>query len=323
MKKTLTIIATIISLTVFGQSAEELLVSGIEKANNQKYKEAIIDFTKSIAKDANNAETYYNRGTIKMTISDFDGALLDYDKAIKLNPKQTNAYYNRAGIYVNTQQYKKALLDLNKVIELDEKFPSALTLRGQVKYALNDNNGSCNDFKRANEIGDKNAETYISKYCNETETDKESLSLKWPEDEKWKIAETQENDRLKFTELLRNGETFENWTEIGTMLVYKGVTGEDIEFRANLLYEQTKQQCPKAKFTIVDMDKKIEYPWIIFSIECPISGQLKTPESQLWLIIQGNASMYLVDRAIKEESLPSKIKLKWTNFFKTAKIISK
>jgi len=323
MKKILSVIATIITLTAFGQTAEELLISGIEKANDQKYKEAIKDFTKSIAKDPKNAETYYNRGTIKMTISDFDGAISDYNKVIKLNPKQINAYYNRSGVYANTQQYKKALLDLNKVIKMDEKFPSALTLRGQIKYALNDSEGSCKDFKRAKEVRDQSSGSYIAKYCNALKIDNESLSLKWPEDEEWKIQTPQENDKLKFTELLRNGENFENWTEIGNMLVYKGLTGKDVEFRAKMLYEQTKQKCPKAKFSIVEMDKKIEYPWIIFSIECPVSGQIKTPESQLWYIVQGNASMYLVDRAIKKESLPHDLKQKWTNFFKTGKIVAK
>jgi hypothetical protein len=106
------------------------------------------------------------------------------------------------------------------------------------------------------------------------------------------------------------------------MLVYKGVTNEDVLFRAELLYEQMKQKSPRAKFTIVEIDKKIEYPWIIFSIECPVSGQTKTPESQLWYIVQGNSSMYLVDRAVKEKSLPDVLKLKWTKFFKTGKILN-
>jgi tetratricopeptide (TPR) repeat protein len=322
MKKTLATIATIITMTALGQTAQELLQKGIEKESQQNHKGAIKDFTKAIDKDNNYAEAFYNRGTVKMNISDLPGALADFTEAIRLNPKQINAYYNRAGVYANTEKYKEALLDLNKVVEVNEEFPSALTLRGQIKSILNDNEGGCKDFQRAKEVGDQAAGTYISKYCNKKEISKESFSLKWPDNEKWKIETPQENDKMKFTELLRNGETFDNWTEIGSMSVYKGVTGEDVEFRAKSIYEQTKQMCPAAKFAIVEMDKKIEYPWIIFSIECPASGQTKTPESQLWYIVQGNLSMYVNDRAVKEKSLPTDLKLKWTDFFKTGKILN-
>jgi|688.fasta_scaffold77032_6 tetratricopeptide (TPR) repeat protein len=320
MRNTLTLIVTLIAITSFGQSAQEFLESGIEKENQQKHKEAIKDFTNAIKKDPNLAEAFFARGTVKMNISDLSGALDDFNEAIRIDPKQVSAIYNRAGIYANTQKFDKALLDLNSVISIDEKFPSALTLRGQIKSALNDNEGSCKDFQRAKEIGDKSANSYISKYCNEKDAKKEFLNLKWPKDENWKEQTPQENGKMKFVELLRNNETFDNWTEIGTMITYKGIVGEDVEFRAKSLYDQTKESCPAAKFTIIEMDKKIEYPWIIFSIECPVSGQTKTPESQIWYIIQGNSSLYANDRAIKQKSLPKDTIMKWTEFFKTGKV---
>jgi tetratricopeptide (TPR) repeat protein len=323
MRRVLTTILTIITISTFGQTAQEFLKQGIEKEKQQNHIGAIKDFTKAIDKDDNYAEAYYNRGTVKMNISDFPGALSDLSEAIKLNPKQINAYYNRAGIYANIENFNEALLDLNKVVEMDEKFPSALTLRGQIKSIQNDIDGSCKDFQRAKVIGDKDADLYISKYCSRLEVDNESLFLEWPENEKWKIESNQENSKMKLVELLHNGETFKNWTEIGTMITYKGIIGEDVELRAKSLYEQTKENCPAAKFTIIEMDKKIEFPWIIFSIECPVSGKTKTPESQLWYFVQGNSSLYAIDRAIKEKSLPADLKLKWTEFFKTGKIVKK
>lgn len=323
MRKTITLIATIITLSSFGQSAQDFLESGIEKENQQKHKEAIKDFTNAIKKDPNFAEAFFARGIVKMNTSNFPAALEDFNEAIRINPKQISAIYNRAGIYANTEKFDKALLDLNSVINIDEKFPSALTLRGQIKSVLNDDDGSCKDFQRAKEIGDKSANSYISKYCNKKDAKEEFLNLKWPKNENWKEQTPQENDKMKFVELLRDNETFENWTEIGTMITYKGVIGDDIEFRAKSLYNQTKEKCPAAKFTIIEMDKKIEYPWIIFSMECPVSGQTKTPESQIWCIIQGHSSLYVNDRAIKQKSLSKEIILNWTEFFKTAKVESK
>ena len=323
MKNKFALIAIIITLNCFGQTAQEFLQTGIEKAEKQKYQEAIKDFSNAIKKDATLADAFFSRGTVKMNLSDFSGALEDFNQTIKINPKQINAIYNRAGVYANTEKFKEALNDLNLVVSIDEKFPSALTLRGQVKMILNDEEGGCKDFNRAKEIGDQSAISYISKYCNNIKVEDEVFVLNWPQKENWKQQTPQENDKMKFVEFLRNNETFENWTEIGTMITYKGITGEDVEFRAQSMYQITKEKCPQAKFTIIEMDKKIEYPWIIFSTECPVSDETKTPESQLWYLVQGNASLYLCDRAVKQKFLPKDKLLNWTKFFKTAEIVSK
>ena len=321
MRKTLTLFATIITLTSFGQSAQDFLESGIEKENQQKHKEAIKDFTNAIKKDPNLADAFFARGTVKMNTSDFPGALEDFNEAIRINPKQISAIYNRAGIYANTEKFDKALLDLNSVINIDEKFPSALTLRGQIKSVLNDNDGSCKDFQRAKEIGDKSANSYISKYCNKKDAKEEFLNLKWPKNENWKEQTPQENDKMKFVELLRNNETFENWTEIGTCTAYKNSINVPCNVVMNMTFENLKKKSPKAKLTVIEKDEKAEFPWILFTIECPNFIDDNKPESQLWYIIQGKTSLYTNFRAVKKATIPSELKEKWIPFFKSGKMI--
>lgn len=322
MKLKLTLILTFTLFNCFGQTAHEFLKRGNEKVKLQNHTGAIEDFTKVIELDKNFTDAYYNRGTVKMHIADLMGAISDFDQAIKLNPSHGEAYFNRGGIYAQTEKYTEALLDLNKVIELDEKFHSALTLRGQIKNFLNDTEGSCKDFNRAKELGDGAAGTYISKYCNTKTINSESLYLDWPANEKWEMQAPQENDVMKLTEVFRTGENADSWTEMGTLQVFKGVTAVDVEARAKSLFDQTLRNCAEAKFTLIEMDKKTENPYIIFSIECPVSSEYQSIESQVWHIVQGKSSLYISNRAVREKYLPADLKLKWTAFFKTAKIVS-
>lgn len=74
--------------------------------------------------------------------------------------------------------------------------------------------------------------------------------------------------------------------------------------------------------TFIEKDESVEYPWIIFTIECPSFKNDKTPESQLWYVVQGKTSLYTNFRAIKKAEIPENLKEKWTKFFKTGKIVN-
>lgn len=90
-----------------------------------------------------------------------------------------------------------------------------------------------------------------------------------------------------------------------------------------LMYEQSKLQAPKATLTFIEKDEKAEYPWIIFTIESPGFINDKTPESQLWYIVQGKQALYTNFRALKQATISPELKEKWTKFFKTGKIVNK
>lgn len=315
MKKII-LLLIILSNNLFSQTFEDAFNKGVESANNQDLKSAINYFSKAIQINPESSEAYYSRGTIKMNLKDYQGAIIDFNKTISLDDKFVKAYYNRAGIMFMSQKLEEALPDMNKVIELDETFPEALTVRGQIKFFLKDEEGACKDFNRAKEIGDKNASQYISKFCGQKNVSTERYTIDWSKKPEWKIAEKQENEKMVFIELLKDYEKFENWTEISTMITYKGVVNEDVEDRAKMLYDQTKEKFPKAKLKVIELNKSVEFPSILFIIECPV-------ESQLWYIVQGNSSMYLIDWAMKKSSLPKEEIESWAEFFKSGKIESK
>ncbi len=147
--------------------------------------------------------------------------------------------------------------------------------------------------------------------------------LYWPESENWKIGADQENEQTHVLDLIHSNETIEKWTELGNMTSIKGVRGVPMDKAMNLMFDQAKLNSPKAKLTFIEKDESIEYPWIIFTIESPSFKNDKTPESQLWYIVQGKQALYTNFRAVKQATIPGDLKDKWIKFFKTGKVINK
>ena len=323
MKQLLTILVFLISTTSFGQTANEFLKSGIEKHNSKDFEGAIKDYTKAIKSDKNLQDAYFNRGICELALQDFKSAKKDLDKTIEIDPKFVKAYYSRATVLVSQQKYAEALPDLDKTIELDPTTPNALTLRGQIRIQTRNKNGACADFKKAKENGDVNAVKYIGQFCGNEQQIGESLMLYWPDNENWKVGDDQENAEQHVIDLIPSNETIDTWTELGNMTSIKGVKGVPVEKAMELMFEQVKQNSPKAKLTFIEKDEKAEYPWIIFTIEAPNFKNDKKPESQLWYIVQGKQALYTNFRAVKQATIPVNLKEKWTKFFKEGKITNK
>ena len=321
MKQLFTILALSLLITSFGQTADEYIKNGVEKHNAKDLEGAIKDYTKALKLDKNLTNAYFNRGMCEQALKNYKDACKDFDVTIKLDPKLANAFYCKATVLVAQEKYKEALSNLDKTIELKLNTPNALSLRGQVKAQLGDKIGACEDFNKAKQIGDKNSEKLLSDYCGNKQQDGESFALHWPESENWKIGSNQENDKMTMIELIHANETFENWTEIGTCTAYKNSINVPCNVVMNMTFENLKKKSPKAKLTVIEKDEKAEFPWILFTIECPNFIDDNKPESQLWYIIQGKTSLYTNFRAVKKATIPSELKEKWIPFFKSGKMI--
>jgi tetratricopeptide (TPR) repeat protein len=306
----------------FAQTAQEHYKNGVQKHNKEDYKGAIKDYNNAIKEDKSFMKAYFNRGTCYLALNNFKDSYADFTKAIELNPKDAESYYRRATIFVVQDKYLEALPDLDKTIELDPAAPDALTLRGQIRMQSGNEKGGCEDFNLAKKNGDKQADEYIKKFCGNKKQKNESLMLDWPDAENWKVGSQQENDKMTLVELIHANETLENWTEIGTMTSIKGAKNVGLDKAMNLMYDQSKINSPKAKLTFIEKDENAEFPWIIFTIECPNFKNDKTPESQLWYIVQGETALYTNFRAVKKAEISPDLKTRWIAFFKTAKVVN-
>lgn len=66
------------------------------KAFKQKdYEQALILFSKIIANDSSDFETFYNRGVCYSKLHQYDNAINDYNKVLENDPANYNALLNR------------------------------------------------------------------------------------------------------------------------------------------------------------------------------------------------------------------------------------
>ena len=102
-----------------------------DSAKRRVLKDEIIELTKLIDNNPQDAIAYYNRGNKKNTLKDYQGAIADYSKAIEINPQYVNAYKGR----------------------------------GFTKELVGDLKGACADWKEASSLGDKDAGGWARDQC--------------------------------------------------------------------------------------------------------------------------------------------------------------
>ncbi len=149
----------------------------------------------------------------------------------------------------------------------------------------------------------------------------ESLKIVWLEKYEWKLLSNQEDGSIHVIELIPGNEDAKNWTMLGQMLSIKGALNVPMEDAKNMMFEQTKVSSPNAKLTVLEKDEEDEYPWILFKIEHPKSGNKKKTESQLWYIRQGKTSLYVNFIAMKKKKLKKGFVQEWTKVFKESEIV--
>ena len=83
MKATLsTLLFFCFAIFGYGQTSQDLLTQGIQKARENDLQGSISDFTKAIELNKDNWEAYYNRGLSKAKLQNYSGAISDYSTAI-------------------------------------------------------------------------------------------------------------------------------------------------------------------------------------------------------------------------------------------------
>ncbi|MCK9604312.1 MAG: tetratricopeptide repeat protein [Candidatus Omnitrophica bacterium] len=97
------------------QGAKGLSIEkGVEFGKRGMYEEAIVEFTRIINAEPNNANAYVNRGLAYRMKGEIDQAISDYDKAIEISPDSSNLYNVRAIAYFSKQNYSRSWDDVHK-----------------------------------------------------------------------------------------------------------------------------------------------------------------------------------------------------------------
>lgn len=133
---------------------------------------ALVNYDKAIALDANLAVAYNNRANIKVGKGDLAGAIADLSKVVEINPKQPLSYYNRGNIYLQQENHAAAIADFTKAIEILEGYTQDYDLiahamsynnRGNCLQAKGDLKAALADYNKSIEIAPKNYEAYTNR----------------------------------------------------------------------------------------------------------------------------------------------------------------
>ncbi|MFL2622068.1 MAG: tetratricopeptide repeat protein [Flavobacteriaceae bacterium] len=208
MKKLFLLSALLIFAFGIGQTAEDYLNSGMDKARTKDYKQALNDFSNCInlynkrIDKTYLPDAYYNRGTIKGLLGDYSGAVLDLNEAIVLDPKYSRYFYQRGLLKQILNDYSGALDDYTKSIEfisnskleeteamiggsisvddnpkklnldnltLAKILVAAYSNRGTIKQKFSDFSGAVNDFNNAIDLEPNDAELYYNRGYSKTD----------------------------------------------------------------------------------------------------------------------------------------------------------
>ena len=134
-------------------NADNLLRSGLEKANNQNYGKAIKYFSQALQLNSNLAEAYYHRGVAHSKLENFKAAIKDFTQAIRINVRDAKSYFQRGNAYFDSDNFQASLNDYIQAVTICPDYHDAYF-----------NLGIVNDFLGKKEI----AIDYFSKVINFT-----------------------------------------------------------------------------------------------------------------------------------------------------------
>jgi len=154
-----------------------------EKLNNQDYfipfnralifidleqlDNAMINLNRSIDLKSDFAEAYLNRAIVSYEDEKFKNCLIDCNKTIELKPTIADAYYYRAMANGGIGKDKDAIIDFDKAVEINPNHDNALNHRASAKYLSGNKKGACKDWEIAKNLGNDEAESNYTVYCEE------------------------------------------------------------------------------------------------------------------------------------------------------------
>jgi tetratricopeptide (TPR) repeat protein len=132
-----------------------------------RFEEASNSYDKAIASHRSNASLYVSKAEAKYKLGLFNDAAESMDKALQYGGENATYYYDKAFYLLQGKRYLESKVAIQKSIELNyEDSATAYFI-----LAVNFNNlgyaeDACLNFKKAYELGNKEAKEYVAKLCD-------------------------------------------------------------------------------------------------------------------------------------------------------------
>lgn len=146
-------------------SAMQYIVSGNKQLGYNNYSEAETEYDKAIAIYPNVTEAYYQKGYIRLVGGKNTEAITEFDKALKIDSTYYLAWAMKGLANFLLNNFEEAIKNYTKSIKFSPTYSYAYISRGNTYYNLSKTTEACADWKKAKELGSKDADTQISTLC--------------------------------------------------------------------------------------------------------------------------------------------------------------
>lgn len=114
-----------------------LVQRGAAWREQQKYAEAIADFTEALKIKPGDADTHERRAYVELQMKDYDKALADYTASLKADPKEARVYLLRSYVYEVKGDLKAGIADCDTVLKLNPGNAEASARKQRLVARLN------------------------------------------------------------------------------------------------------------------------------------------------------------------------------------------
>jgi tetratricopeptide (TPR) repeat protein len=114
-----------------------LVQRGATYREQQKFQEALADFTEALKIKPNDADTYERRAYVYMQVKEYDKALADYTASLKADPKEARVYLLRSYIYEVKGDARNGIADCDMVLKLQPGNQEAQARKDRLMKRMN------------------------------------------------------------------------------------------------------------------------------------------------------------------------------------------
>ncbi|MEN7546997.1 tetratricopeptide repeat protein [Rapidithrix thailandica] len=133
----------------------------------KKYEAAKEAYTQAMnVTNPQSGKLHYTIGLCHYYQEDYAMGIRYFSQAIEQNPREASYFDYRARSYMNLSQYTEAIEDYSSSINFHPNDAQIYLERGTAKIALHNKHDGCRDFKKAQEMGNEEADKMIEEYCN-------------------------------------------------------------------------------------------------------------------------------------------------------------
>jgi len=122
----------------------------------------ITQSSRESARHEKDADYWFDKGALCATYGNDSAAIKYFQKAIVLDPRRSDAYFAQGVSYGQLENFFEATALINKAIEMEPHNGLYYYGRARVYLLADDREKAIEDFKKAAELDDEDAQIYIN-----------------------------------------------------------------------------------------------------------------------------------------------------------------